>query len=244
MSIELFPFDTTRCSLKLPAPRTPRPISQRRLEANRRNARRSTGPRTAEGKKRVSQNARARAGTRVPGLANLFGSRLPSEDGPAYNTFIEELREQMIPRSIMQLTLFPQIADLVWRLYRLPEAQSRLFEQERLKASQGAAPSPGRSDSSDATEQDLTPADILARRFSDDPTRNGFLLMGRYERSLQNQLLRYLRQYEHEQKARPTTPHHPDEPPCPREGDQPAWTKEKAEAQRRYFETPQGKAEL
>ena len=35
MSIELFPFDTTRCSLKLPAPHTPCPLSQRRLDAKR-----------------------------------------------------------------------------------------------------------------------------------------------------------------------------------------------------------------
>ncbi|QOY88960.1 hypothetical protein [Paludibaculum fermentans] len=33
------------------------PISERRLAANRANAQKSTGPRTAEGKLRVSQNA-------------------------------------------------------------------------------------------------------------------------------------------------------------------------------------------
>lgn len=37
--------------------RRPLPLSERRLEANRRNAARSTGPRTAEGKARVSRNA-------------------------------------------------------------------------------------------------------------------------------------------------------------------------------------------
>ncbi len=39
----------------LPRPR--RTISARKLEANRRNAKRSTGPRTAEGKARVARNA-------------------------------------------------------------------------------------------------------------------------------------------------------------------------------------------
>src|SRR5271170_2881517 len=37
--------------------RRPLALTQRRLEANRRNARRSTGPRTAEGKARVARNA-------------------------------------------------------------------------------------------------------------------------------------------------------------------------------------------
>jgi hypothetical protein len=37
--------------------RRPLALTQRRLEANRRNAARSTGPRTAEGKARVARNA-------------------------------------------------------------------------------------------------------------------------------------------------------------------------------------------
>lgn len=37
-------------------PKSKRPLSQRRIEANRRNAMRSTGPRTPEGKARVARN--------------------------------------------------------------------------------------------------------------------------------------------------------------------------------------------
>ena len=48
--------------------------------------------------------------------------------------------------------------------------------------------------------------EVLARRFSDDPS-NGFVLMGRYERSMQNGLLRMIRQFHSLQKSHPTTPH-------------------------------------
>jgi hypothetical protein len=45
--------------------RSEKPASDKRIEANRRNARRSTGPRTAAGKARAAQNAR-RHGLNVP----------------------------------------------------------------------------------------------------------------------------------------------------------------------------------
>src|SRR5947209_1939432 len=67
MSIACQDHEPSRCSLPslvslspchrvLLSPCHP-PISQRRLEANRRNAQRSTGPRTKQGKLRVRQNA-------------------------------------------------------------------------------------------------------------------------------------------------------------------------------------------
>src|SRR5205814_2181580 len=134
-------------------------------------------------------------------------------------------------------TLFPQIANLIWRLDRMPEAQTKLFEceLEKLKPRRLAAA---------ATRRLFSPSDILARRFSDEPTRNGFLLMGRYERAAQSMLLRLLKQFEHLKKRHATTPYAPDEPPVPTEGSQPAWTPEKEEAQRQFFESDAGKVEL
>ena len=203
-------------------PGTGRLSSQRRIDANRRNALRSTGPRTPAGKKRSSRNALKH------GLCAEF-AHLPGECGATFSIFVEELREQFQPRSIMQKTLFPQIADLIWRMNRMPEAQTKIFAEELDKAHR-----PG------DTPGSLASSDVLARRFSDDPNRNGFLLLGRYERGMQNQLLRLLRQYEKETKDRPQTPHDAGEAPVPREGDEPAWTAENAEAQRRFFASRQG----
>jgi len=48
-------------------------ISARQLAANRANARKSTGPRTAEGKQRVALNGRKSAGPKSPQGKLRFG---------------------------------------------------------------------------------------------------------------------------------------------------------------------------
>jgi hypothetical protein len=119
----------------------------------------------------------------------------------------------------MQRILFDQIANAVWRLRRLPEAQSELFEREL----EFAADEEG--------GETLSPAQVLARRFSADRS-NGFALMGRYEASLRNGLLRMWRQYESLKKHHATTPDDDDEPEVPREG---AWSEERRAAQQKRF---------
>jgi len=76
-------------SLPLP-PAKPRPISKQKLAANRRNARRSTGPRTAEGKGRSRGNA-WRHGLRSEAL--LFGSDGMPID-PELQSVYERVRHQ------------------------------------------------------------------------------------------------------------------------------------------------------
>ena len=76
--------------------------------------------------------------------------------------------------------VFDQLVNVMWRLRRLPQAQAHLFEPELDKAAEG---------------EELSPAQVIARRFSDDPS-NGFILLGRYERALQATMLRLLRQYD------------------------------------------------
>jgi hypothetical protein len=60
-----------------------RPVSEARLRANRENAKKSTGPRTTEGKQRSSLNA-----TRHSILAQVI--HLPKEDMAAYNKFTSD----------------------------------------------------------------------------------------------------------------------------------------------------------
>jgi len=199
MSIEFSPaFD--RCS----GTRATK-ASARRLAANRRNATRSTGPRTAAGKKRASRNAIKH------GLCSTRAV-LPGECPATYATFVREIEEELQPRTAMQHALIPHIANLMWRINRLPQAQADIFERELRKVR-------GRG-------QQLTASQLLARRFSDDPSDNGFLLIGRYERGLHNQLHRLLSRFDTMQRRRPTTPSPSDEPPVPDEMQRPAWTDE------------------
>src|SRR5688572_12120826 len=195
--------------------RTKRPASPKRVAANRRNSRRSTGPRTPQGKARASRNALKH------GLCAGHGP-LPSECAATFNVFLNELEAELRPRTALQRLLFPQIANLLWNVQRLPQAQRDLFVRESGKAA---------ADDSET----LAASEVLARRFSDDPS-NGFVLLGRYERSMQNALLRLIRQFHSLQKTHATAPHADGERPCPPEGSQPAWSGRKAEQQRRWFD--------
>ena len=218
MSIEFLPYDTTRCSIKTlrATPRGASPgISARRLAANRRNATRSTGPRSTSGKQRSSRNALKHG---------LCASTvcLDSEDKPTFHLFESELEQEYQPRTAMQRILFNEIVNTIWRLRRLPTAQANLFDEELKLASEKG--------------ETLTPEQVLARRFSEDPC-NGFALMGRYETSLRSGLLRLMRQYEHQKKHHATTPY-PDgeDAAVPREESEPAWTGDHLAAQKAAFE--------
>lgn len=187
----------------------PRVISDRKLAANRLNARKSTGPRTPTGKRRSAQNALKH------GLCST-SPLLPNESEPTHAVFLQELKDELQPRTVLQRHLFPHIANLLWKLQRLPDAERHLFALEAAKAAPDPSPIPDASRPHSDSPPSLAPCQTLAHRFSDDPN-NGFILLSRYERHLQNALLRLLRQYHALQKTHPTTPYAPDEPPVPRE---------------------------
>ena len=208
-----FPMTDDRCSLDSagaqPAPRQRKPASPARIRANRENARRSTGPRTPEGKRRSGLNALKHG-------CCADTSHLPSECGATFALFVRDIEEELRPRTIMQRALFPRICNLMWRLRRVAEAQTKLFAHESAKAARGD------------DEDELEPCEVLARRFSDD-RENGFILMERYERGMSNMLGRLMRQFRELQKQPPAEA---DEQ-VPRER---AWDERKAEAQRQWFE--------
>jgi hypothetical protein len=82
------------------------------IEANRRNAQHSTGPRTEAGKKTSSLNA----------LRHGLTSRvvvLPSEDLAAYKTFSEEFLTCLAPETFSERQCAQTIIDTQWRLNRV-----------------------------------------------------------------------------------------------------------------------------
>src|SRR5688500_2706223 len=199
---------------------TSRKASARRVAANRRNAQRSTGPRTTAGKRRASRNALRH------GLCSPYAC-LDGECAATYATFVREVEEELQPRTPRQRSLIPHIANLMWRIDRLPQAQADMFQLELKRC---------------AKRETLTASQVIARRFSANPTDNGFLLLGRYERGLHNQLHRLLARFDLMQRRRPTTPWPHDEPPVPDEGDRPAWSDEKLRAQVAWFAEQQARA--
>src|SRR5437763_7440725 len=95
-------------------------ISEKQLEANRRNAQSSTGPKTDDGKRRCSQNARRH------GLTGQV-SVMTDEDRIAHEKFCDRIIKSLAPQGAMELDLAVSIADDRWRLHRMKAVEDNIF---------------------------------------------------------------------------------------------------------------------
>jgi hypothetical protein len=95
-------------------------VSEKQLEANRRNAEKSTGPRTIEGKSNSSRNNLRH------GLTGHI-SLLPTEDREAHDTFCNELIDSFNPETPMENQLANSIAEDSWRLNRARAIENNIF---------------------------------------------------------------------------------------------------------------------
>jgi hypothetical protein len=95
-------------------------ISEKQLEANRRNAQRSTGPRTDEGKKTSALNARRH---------NLTGqvTAMTDADRIMHDAFSASIVETLAPEGAMETQLAQRIATDSWRLNRISAVEDNLF---------------------------------------------------------------------------------------------------------------------
>jgi hypothetical protein len=92
----------------------------KQIEANRRNALQSTGPKTAEGKTVVALNA----------MKHGILSRevlLPGEDGTDLSELAENLRAQLAPVGALESLFVDRIIAAVWRLRRVIRVETGLF---------------------------------------------------------------------------------------------------------------------
>lgn len=96
------------------------PISEKQLEANRRNAQRSTGPKTAEGKARSTRN-NLRHG--LTGQVTV----LPTEDREAHDTFCNRLIAGFNPETPIEEQLAHSISEDAWRLNRIAAIENNIF---------------------------------------------------------------------------------------------------------------------
>ena len=100
--------------------------TKRQIAANRRNARRSTGPRSAAGKAASSANALRH------GLAAARAVVLPDEDADAYERLRQGVIADLDPAGALQEALAQRIVVLLWRLDRAARLEAELFIHGRL----------------------------------------------------------------------------------------------------------------
>ena len=95
-------------------------ISEKQLEANRRNAKHSTGPRTEEGKRASALNARRH---------NLTGqvTAMTDADRIMHDAFSASIIESLAPEGAMETQLAQRIATDSWRLNRISAVEDNLF---------------------------------------------------------------------------------------------------------------------
>ena len=168
-------------------------ISEKQLEANRRNALHSTGPTSAAGRKRVSLN-NLRHG--LTGQTTV----LSPEDRAAHDEFCAGLLHCFQPENALELQVAQSIAEDHWRLNRVFAIESNIFAL-------GDFESPGPAGSG---EQDLEIHTALnsARVFLADAKQ--FALLSIYEQRIHRNLQKSIAQLGDLQSARKqnTVPDH------------------------------------
>ena len=95
--------------------------TQPQITANQQNAQSSTGPRTAEGKSAVSQNALKH------GLASSFRV-LPNEDQQEFDSLAESFNDEFQPDGEHETFLVEQLLHSRWKLARIQRLETALFE--------------------------------------------------------------------------------------------------------------------
>ena len=95
--------------------------TQAQILANRRNAQKSTGPRTSQGKAAVSQNA-------VKHGLSARHDVINGEDRAEFDLYREQMLDELAPVSPMESMLAERIISLSWRLKRAGRIQNQVID--------------------------------------------------------------------------------------------------------------------
>ncbi len=93
----------------------------KQIHANRKNAKKSTGPKTPEGKERCKFNSL------VHGL-RAESAVIPGEDRTKFDQHLERLNAAWMPQDDMEKSLVEQIAVNQWKLARLDRGEARIYD--------------------------------------------------------------------------------------------------------------------
>ncbi len=103
------------------------PASEKQIEANQKNAQKSTGPKTKEGKDTVRLNA-VKHGLYAADL--VLSSPYLKEDPDHYTELLDSLINDFKPKSLFELSLIRKIANCIWRSRRVTTAETARINQQ------------------------------------------------------------------------------------------------------------------
>ena len=105
--------------------------SQRQFEANRAYAKRSTGPRTSDGKARSRMNA-VKHGLTAKYIV------IGDEDPDEFEALRADLESDFQPSTRLEHELIDRLAGLLWRLRRVPGVEAALVKARQVEAWQNS----------------------------------------------------------------------------------------------------------
>ena len=94
--------------------------TEKQISASRENAKKSTGPRTTEGKTNSSKNALKH------GLM-AQDAVIPGEDPAAFDRHLSNVENTYLPRNYVEKQIVHQIADTMWRIKRLSRIETTVM---------------------------------------------------------------------------------------------------------------------
>ena len=152
--------------------------SDKQADANRRNALKSTGPKTPEGKDAVRLNALRH------GLLSKEDV-LPGEDEAALKVLSEQLLAELQPVGVLEIVCVEQIIAAVWRLRRLRRVDAGIFAWEL-----------------DNGVRDPDKSMLGLSFIRDANSANAFSKLSRYETTIERSLYKALHELQRLQTAR------------------------------------------
>ena len=190
-------------------PDTPHSTSEARINANRENAKKSTGPRTAEGKEASSRNGL---------LHGLCAEKhiLPGEDPDEFLLLVGNLVDRFRPGGIAEEKLVLRIAAGQWRLDRAHNMEAALYldhfydvamKQEARERQYASRKKDAEEDGQPVPDPPAPPGtdQVSARAFTVDCSGpNAIAKLARYETSIERSIDRCIRQLKVFQAARST----------------------------------------
>jgi hypothetical protein len=183
--------------------------TERQINANRENARHSTGPKTPEGKGRSSANA-VRHGLLARQIV------LPIEDRAQYLELLAALEAEHQPEGPLETYLVHQMAATQWRLQRLTRIETGFFICRLEKVREIEYEDDEEEDDDERVVQ-LTPDQqfdedtrLLGILFHRDSGGDPFAKLARYENALQREFYKALDRFLDARSRRPPQP--PEKP--------------------------------
>ena len=175
--------------------------SQLKIDANRRNALRSTGPRSPAGKAKVAHNGRPH------GLSSR-NPVLPIENPAELQALLDRLRATFQPANEAQEFSLREMAWADWRLRRVARIESGLYAYRLERAREvencpDTAPQPARTIRQQRYDQETR---LLGIAFYRDCEDNAFVKLSRYENALRRAYYKARNELPPPQSPREETP--------------------------------------